>query len=354
MQITADFIGSNVKLIDIQDDRVVFHPDMRDSENKWFYWAFCVKGAAGRTVTFDTAPLTWIGRHGPAVSHDLEHWHWGGGEQDGHAFTYTFGPDEDCVYFAHDMLYHPARFERTAARLGLRRETLCISEKGADVPVYHFGEGERQILLTARHHCCEATGDYVLEGVLESLCAAAIPGWRITIVPFVDYDGVVAGDQGKNRRPHDHNRDYLDEPLYASIRAIQSIIRDPATVAALDFHSPWHQGESNDYVFIVRKTASTLPEQIRFGKLFMEELTDDAFPYDTANDFPPNTGWNQDATMAVSFTGYCNRQPHMELCCTLETTYFGLPECPVSQDNLVSMGRAFGRALAGWMRERSV
>jgi hypothetical protein len=190
-----------------------------------------------------------------------------------------------------------------------------------------------------------------MEGVLETLRDAAVPDWRVTVVPFMDYDGVVAGDQGKNRIPHDHNRDYIDKPLYASVRAVQEIISDPATHAALDFHSPWHQGGNNDLAFIVRKTAHTLDEQIRFGQRFMDALTPDSFPYDTANDMPPNTDWNLDSTMASSFTGFCNRQPHMDLCCTLETTYFGLPECPVSQDNLVAMGRAFGRALADWLRE---
>ena len=39
------------------------------------------------------------------------------------------------------------------------------------------------------------------------------------MVPFTDYDGAQAGDQGKNRAPHDHNRDYV-EFLYPETKAI--------------------------------------------------------------------------------------------------------------------------------------
>ena len=351
MQITTDFPGANAQILCVTDDRVTFCPELRDTKGQWFYWAFCVKGSQGLTVTFDMAPLAFVGRFGAAVSHDLENWHWGGRTETGREFVYTFGPDEDCVYFAHDMLYHPARFSAFCARLGLREESLCVSEKGNPVPVVRFGSGERQVLLTARHHCCESTGSYVLEGVLETLYADPVPGFRVCAVPFVDYDGVLAGDQGKNRLPHDHNRDYTHAPLYASVRAVQAIAADPATCVAFDFHSPNHLGGRNDHAFLVYKAGHTLTEQLRFGKLFHSELTADAFRYNPLRDMPAETEWNVNAAMSSSFSGFCCRQPHMKLCCTLETAYFGLYDNPVSQARLVSMGRAFGRALVRRMRE---
>jgi hypothetical protein len=41
------------------------------------------------------------------------------------------------------------------------------------------------------------------------------------IVPFVDKDGVEEGDQGKNRHPHDHNRDYATPCLYPEVQALR-------------------------------------------------------------------------------------------------------------------------------------
>jgi hypothetical protein len=37
---------------------------------------------------------------------------------------------------------------------------------------------------------------------------------EVVIVPFMDKDGVEEGDQGKNRKPHDHNRDYIGESIH--------------------------------------------------------------------------------------------------------------------------------------------
>ena len=67
------------------------------------------------------------------------------------------------------------------------------------MPYVTFGEGERTLLLTARHHACESTGSYVLEGVLDTLLREPIPNTRVICVPFVDYDGVIDGDQGPEK-----------------------------------------------------------------------------------------------------------------------------------------------------------
>ena len=72
----------------------------------------------------------------------------------------------------------------------------------------------RYLVLTARHHACESMASHVLEGILSGVLADDDcgrrwrEGWQVVAAPFMDKDGVEDGDQGKNRRPHDHNRDY--------------------------------------------------------------------------------------------------------------------------------------------------
>ena len=78
MEITKDFPGGNIRLIRVDKDHVFLENEIRDTTEDWFYWAFRVKGAAGRTVTFDFSPKAWIGYFGAAVSHDLMKWAWGG------------------------------------------------------------------------------------------------------------------------------------------------------------------------------------------------------------------------------------------------------------------------------------
>src|SRR5690606_15909380 len=57
-------------------------------------------------------------------------------------------------------------------------------------------------------------------------------------IPFVDKDGVEAGDQGKNRAPHDHNRDYGEDSIYRSIQAIKLLGAEKKINALLDLHCP--------------------------------------------------------------------------------------------------------------------
>ncbi|MGI6337500.1 MAG: hypothetical protein ACOXZM_10785 [Eubacteriales bacterium] len=342
MRIFTDFTGGNVHVLEQTGDVVRIEPELRDTMGVWFYWAFAVEGAAGRTLTFDMAPLKWVGPWGPAVSFDLVHWRWlGGGNHS--RFTYTF-PSDEPVYFAHDLLYHPDRFFRLAERLNLPVQTLCTSERGRKVPCVRLGEGSPAVLLSARHHCCEATGSYVLEGVLETLTKTPLPG-SVLVVPFVDYDGVLDGDQGKNRAPHDHNRDYIDAPIYASIREIKKDAVVRGLQYAFDFHSPWHRGGMNDCAFVVRSSGEMLKCQQAFGQKLELLLTPDALRYRTAHDLDPETDWNKSAHMKGCLRGFMSTLPEMKLALTLETTYYGEPDNIVTQENLVAFGRCVGRAI---------
>lgn len=78
MLISKDFPGGNIWVISMEGDVVRLENEIRDTTEDWFYWAFHVTGCAGKTVTFDFSPKPWIGYWGPAVSHDLEAWTWGG------------------------------------------------------------------------------------------------------------------------------------------------------------------------------------------------------------------------------------------------------------------------------------
>jgi hypothetical protein len=64
--------------------------------------------------------------------------------------------------------------------------------------------------------------------------------------PLVDKDGVQAGDQGKNRAPHDHNRDYGGMPLYPEVKAIQDLAEAQRVQFALDLHCPALRGDVHE------------------------------------------------------------------------------------------------------------
>jgi hypothetical protein len=103
MRIHGDFVGGNIRVLREDGEHIYLNNELRDTQGDWFYWAFCVEGAEDKTITFHFPPIR-LGYYGPAVSHDLKTWHWLRDEQMKiDSFTYTFGADEERVYFAHNM-----------------------------------------------------------------------------------------------------------------------------------------------------------------------------------------------------------------------------------------------------------
>ena len=350
MKIHSNFVGGNIVVDRVEDNTVYLERDLRDTEGDWFYWAFCVEGAAGKTLTFTFPSKTRVGRFGAAISHDLASWHWSESGS-GNTFTYTFAEDEDKVYFAHNMLYHPARFDAFCAENGLTQEAFCKSVKGRDLPAVRFGEGDKWILLTARHHACEATGNYVMEGVIETLLTQLPQGYSVLVVPFVDYDGVVDGDQGKNRRPHDHNRDYIETPIYEVVEKMMAFGRESDLRYTFDFHSPWHMGAQNDYVFFSRSTGAMEPYADHFGEWMKEETENTEMKYTGEWDVGPNAQWNKEGS--PNSKNYFSRQPSVRLSVTMETPYFGVTDGmgKISQESMLELGRAFGRCIVRYITE---
>ena len=348
INIHKNFIGGNILVKEILGDTVVLENELRDTEGDWFYWAFCVEGAEGKTVTFKMQS-TRLGYWGPAVSYDLKNWSWLD-SLDGDSFTYSFKENESKVYFAHHMLYHPQRFYSLCDNLNLEVSELCKSRRERSVPCLNIGQGSRSILLTARNHACESTGSYVLEGVLQELCDHPIDDTRIFCVPFVDYDGVIDGDQGKARAPHDHNRDYKgDTPhIYPEVIAILQYADTYGCHYGFDFHSPWHLCGENDTVFIVQNSIEKLDRQKRFAEILESEITEGSMRYSKANDHPPFVGWNQPSS---SFSVIMTSRAECYIAHTLETCYFGTEDNVASAEGFVELGKCFATALRKYMEE---
>ena len=363
MKIDKEIVGGNIEVLEIDGDRVSLANELRDTrlDRDWFYWAFRVTGAAGRTVTFEFPHKNRVGYWGAAVSRDQIHWSWTGNRkisalEDGtplESFTYTFGAEENEVYFAHNMVYVPARFEQFCAKNGLSIEELCLSNKGRSVPFARFGKGEKKILLTSRHHACESTGTHVMEAVLQSFIDEPLEGYEIVCIPFVDYDGVVDGDQGKHRLPHDHARDYPhdgSESLYATCGAIRRLVDATAFRFAFDFHSPKHLGGIHDKVHIVYNTDEDQPRIQRFSKILQSKITKESIAYDPVNDWPANTEWNQSTNPAIA--KYMARKPETYISFAMETPYFGEADgsVVVTTDSMRELGRCFAETLREYMK----
>lgn len=346
MGINSDFTGGNIRIEKQEGNTYFLNNELRDTTEDWFYWAFCAEDMSGKTITF-RFPDNRIGYYGPAISHDLKKWEWLGKCKEKNTFTYSFEKNEDKVYFAHSMLYSPERFFEFCKEKNVDVKELCKSRKGRSVPYITFGDGDKIILLTSRHHACESTGDYVLEGVLDGLLKCPVENTKVICVPFVDYDGVIDGDQGKARAPHDHNRDYDFEKqaIYPETDAIRKIAQN-GVLYGFDFHSPWHCGGENDEVFIVRNRKSKLDNFSKFSECLENNINKNAIRYSSKNDYPPDTNWN--SSKSPTFANYMIGKANADIAFTLETTYFGTEDNIFTQERAVELGRCFAKAIKAY------
>jgi hypothetical protein len=378
LAIDCRFPGGNIKVHDIQGDTIFVSPDLRDTRTSWFYWAFRVRGAAGRTLVFRFLSDHPVGTRGPAISTDGRRtWRWTDEAFDQDSFRATIPTDETYLCFA--PLYTQENWGRfiadeavlaTNASNGFEPGFFAESRKGRPVEILHAGapanKAARHIVITARHHCCEMIADWTMEGIVSTVLDgdSAEAAWlrenvSFSFVPFVDKDGVEDGDQGKNRAPHDHNRDYGDNPLYPETAAVRGLVnaiskRYGKVDVFMDLHCPWIRGAGNENVYMVgSKYPEHAEKQTVFGDLVEAAITPDALPYFRADNYPYGVGWNKASNEAdgVSSTKWAGAHHGVRFVTSFEIPYANVREVSVTPDRARGLGRAIASALAQFLRD---
>ena len=367
--VDAQVPAGNVVVEKIDGDTVCVRPDLRDTQGDWFYWAFRVQGAAGRTLAFRFHGAyngAVVGTRGPVVSLDRGRtWAYACEKtctQTG--FTYAFPRDAGEVWFYECHPYHQADWEaflaRHAADRGTAFETdvLCKTKKGRDVERARFGclaNPKYTLLLTSRHHASESVATYALEGFLEAVLARdGLGAWlranvEVMTVPFMDKDGCADGDQGKNRKPHDHNRDYT-EFLHPETKATVAWIKERTGNGLdvwLDLHCPWIRGHYNEFVYSPLKrdvNHRNGAAERRFDAL-LEKVQGGSLKYKASDDLPYGQAWNTGGNYAKGWSSInwaINTLPEIRLGHTFEIPFATANGATVTPDKV----RAFGRDLA--------
>ena len=298
--------AGNALIESIEGDCVRLRPDNRDSVCDWFYWHLRLRGCAGRKIRLIFSRDLTMTVRGAVVSTDQgATWNWVDGYKPfARELTFDCGPADElrfCLappYTLADLNQWLLRHERNPL---LRVHTLSRSRKGRAIPWLELGpppgKESAQVVLTARHHACEVIGSHVLEGLMERyLTASARGAIRFLIVPLVDLDGVEDGDQGKGRFPHDHNRDYGEEPLYPEIREIKNLLRsetDSRWKIALDLHCPFVVGDDcNHHIYLVgSEDPLNARLQSRFARILEASLSG-PLPFSASDLLAFGSKWN--------------------------------------------------------------
>jgi len=370
--IDGDFPGGNIVVEKIDGNEVFLHQDQRDTPGFWFYWYFRVRGAAGRTLAFHFTQGNVIGTRGPAVSTDGgKTWTWLAVQAvRGASFRYTFPEDAEDVRFCLAAAYLEADLHaflhRHAGNPHLRVETHSTTKKGRKTQRLHVGKldgpPEYRVLLTCRHHCCEMMASWALEGLLEAVLADTPDGrWfrehvEVAAVPMMDKDGVEEGDQGKNRKPHDHNRDYLGESIYPAVAALRQFA--PKWSAgrlklALDMHCPYIRGggdgpSSNERVFLVGHPSEEMwRRQQQFGQILQQVRTGPLL-YDPKHNIAWGKAWNT-VVEPKSCSRWAGVLPGISLATTIEIPYASVGDGVVTPQSARLLGRDLARAVRQYL-----
>jgi hypothetical protein len=195
---------------------------------------------------------------------------------------------------------------------------------------------------------------HVLEGLLEE--ALADPWYQekveIDAFPFMDKDGVEDGDQGKNRKPRDHNRDYDGESVHASTKAMREWgpgWSDGKLKFALDIHCPTLRGPDSGVIYFVgTKNEENWKKMERLCEI-LESTQTGPLRYQAKDNMPYGKGWNKDSSFTAGLTcaGWARSLPGIYAAGSMEVSYFNVHGTVISADN----ARAFGRDLARAIRK---
>jgi hypothetical protein len=343
-----------------------------------------VRPAAGRTLTFQFTNGNVIGVRGPAVSLDQgRNWRWLGTETvEDASFAFAFPRGARDVRFCMTIPYVERNYREFLKRYrhnpNLQTDVLCKTRKGRNVELLRLGridgQCEQRVLITARHHACETIASYSLEGLLAAVLANTDDGkWfrqhvEFMVVPFMDKDGVEDGDQGKNRKPRDHNRDYEGESIHPSVRALRELVprwSGGRLRFALDMHCPLIRaagyGAARDPMaeniqFVGVQYPEIRARVERFCQILQSVQTGPLL-YDARNNTPYGTSWNRPTPGAPGkidlkpFSRWASEQPGVLAATTIEIPYANAGGNLVTAESARALGTDLARALRHFLED---
>jgi len=234
----------------------------------WACWWFVhVTGIRpGETIALDVGDGPWATPDRAMVSIDRRTWqHTEPGKGSGGRIEYRRPIDAREAWFAWGPPFLPsdaAELVRAAAARcpAATPFELCRSREGRPVPALRVeepaGEGSRRlgIWVGARQHAWESGSSWVCRGLVEWLvsgdarAAALRKKALVIVVPIMDVDNAAIGAGGKAQKPHDHNRDWSDNPYFPAVAAAQREIRKLDAAGAFDLYVDLHNPARNDLV----------------------------------------------------------------------------------------------------------
>lgn len=266
LAVQADFPGGSAEAVSIEQQKrlIRLNPATHEGHGWVCWWYFKVTGIdPGETISIDVGNAPWATPDRAAFSTDNQNWiQTSPGVRKAKRITFRQKVDATHVWFAWGPPFVPAQAQQLVDWAAGRCSEasafeLCQTRAGRAVPALRIQPTDLDskkplgIWIQARQHAWESGSSWVCRGLVKWLMTddpRAV--WlrrnaRITVVPIMDVDNVAIGAGGKNQTPHDHNRDWSDQPHWRSVAAAMKRIKQMNAAGQFDMFIDLHNPGAN-------------------------------------------------------------------------------------------------------------
>lgn len=372
--VETNFPGASIRIhgIDPALQALTFSPAPHKDKGWPCWWHFRLSGVkTNQPIALTLVRTSAFGRPTRAMfSHDGVNWrHTEPGQRIGSNQIYRHHATNENIHFAWGppfQLHHADALVREA----LDRDPaagsfeLCRSKEGRPVPALRWtppasAEGRRRGLwVEARQHAWESGSSWVCRGFVEWLTSDAEDSrrlkrsTRIVVVPIMDVDNVERGAGGKDQIPHDHNRDWSDQPVWPEVAAAQRHIREMNAAGEFDLFLDLHNPGPGDMTpFFYGSPKTHLPpvraaNQQRFHEIALRHLG--AEPLGLSDRVRVSGPGYHPLWRHISKNWVAENTAERVVALTLETSWNTPNSLPAGYR---AYGRALGRAVAAYLAE---
>ena len=338
------FDGENIKINSIEANTVHLEQEIRDSGEWWFWWNFKIEVDCVQTIRFIFDNGNVVHKKGVCYRFEDEPFAYSL-EARISASEFEFYFDKPGVWqFAFSIPYLLNDWQSFINGLSKKPNVVCVgkSEQGRALEIIDENPTAKQcIVMTCRHHACESVAAFSMEGAVKHWLESELAKkYRLIVFPFVDLDGVQNGDQGKSRLPHDHNRDYIENSIYESVRFLKKIAQEQNVKCLFDMHCPAAYGGAHDHLSLIGLAQPYQNEQRKFASILEQTVKQLNCPieYDVKNDILYGEQWNK-GDMPTCSRYFAENGALLSF--TFEHPFAGDMEKPYSPDDVRAFGKCF-------------
>ena len=323
MQITSDFDGGNIAVLEAKTPGNIRLEIARDNQSDFYQWFyFRLSGAKGQPVVMHmenaggSAYAEGWQDYRAVASNDGETWERVDTEYHGATLTIRHTPGADAVHYAYfapySMQRHAALVARAVASPLVSHRVLGQTLDGRDMDLLEISSGQASaplnIWFIARQHPGETMAEWWMEGFLDRILDADDPVSRALlgrcnfyIMPNMNPDGSARGHLRTNAAGMNLNREWNAPSMEKSPEVF--LTRAAMHETGVDFHMDVHGDEVLPYNFIAgfEGVPGVTDRQLALLAAYTAKLAALSPDFQTLHGYPPDKPGSADMRKCTDY-----------------------------------------------------